>query len=279
MAKRCALGWLANGGVLAAVLLAAAVLAASEPIKGVRQFNPYDPTVEIFSAVEAGQLEVRLVAKDSTECRVLITNKTERPLNVSVPAALAGVPVLAQNLPGFADGVGPANNSNAPQRLGIGNPFNAREGGNQPLLNLPNGQQRGRNAPFAPFNVAPEAVAQLRLAAVCLDPGKPNPKPAAPYQLCPLKSVSEEPGVAELCAMLARGELSQRAAQAAAWHLNNHLSWDQLRAKRVKVVFLGVGRPMFTKRELAEGEQAADKAIEAAKAGKTGGKQGSLTMN
>lgn len=280
MATRCSFRWLTSG-VLAAVLVAPALLAASEPIKGVRPFSPYDQTVKIFSAVEAGQLEVRLIARNSTDCRVLITNKTDRPLNVSVPAALAGVPVLAQNLPDFMnnDGGQPSGNSNSPQRLGIGNPFSAGGQGNPPMSNMQDGQQQQRpNAPFAPFNVAPEAVAQLRLAAVCLDPGKPNPRPAAPYELRPLESVSEEPGVAELCVMLGQGEVSQKAAQAAAWHLNNHLSWDQLRAKRLKLTYLPVGRPMFTKRELAEAEQAAAKAVETAEADKKDAKQGSLTM-
>jgi hypothetical protein len=78
--------------------------------------------------------------------------------------------------------------------------------------------------------------------------------------------------------MLAQGKVSQRAAQAAAWHLNNHLSWDELRAKRLKVAF-GLTRPYFTKRELAEGEEAADEAVRVARAATKKRKSPSLSMH
>ena len=60
------------------------------------EFNPEHESIEMFQAIEDGQIEVRLIPRNSTEANVLIENKTEQPLNVELPAAFAGVPVLAQ---------------------------------------------------------------------------------------------------------------------------------------------------------------------------------------
>lgn len=280
MATRCAVGRLPQVGALAGVFLTAALLAASEPIKGVREFNSHDQTVELFSAAEEGLLEIRVVPRDATECRLLIANKSDQPLNVRLPEAMAAVPVLAQGIGDFSNFDQTANGRNAPQQLGIGNSFGTQGSGNQQLFNQP-GQNRDNQPFFAPFNIAPEKVAQLRLTAMCFDPGNPDPKPAMPYELRPLDSVAQEPGVRELCAMVGRGELSQRAAQAAAWHLHNHLSWDRLRAMRFKVAF-GQTHPYFTRRQLEQGQKAAEMAVEAAEAAKKAdkhGSQGSLTLN
>ena len=82
------------------------------------------------------------------------------------------------------------------------------------------------------FNVPPEKVGQLKVATVCLEHGKREPRAAIPYEIKPLDSVTTKPGVRELCAMLGSGQINQRAAQAAAWHLNNGMSWQELAAKR-----------------------------------------------
>ena len=53
-------------------------------------------SVEMFSAMAQGQIEVKLIPKDSTQSRVIIENKTKKALSVKLPDAFAGVPVLAQ---------------------------------------------------------------------------------------------------------------------------------------------------------------------------------------
>ena len=50
--------------------------------------------------MEKGQIAVKLIPKDSTQCRVLIENKTDKPLTVKLPETFAGVPVLAQRAGG-----------------------------------------------------------------------------------------------------------------------------------------------------------------------------------
>jgi len=273
MRKVCSVGWLARLATLAAVVLVVPPLTASDQIKGVGEFNPQDETVELFAGIEQGKLEVKLIPKDSTQCRVLITNKTDKPLNVSLPGAFAGVPVLAQmqfqpgNFPPGNFQPGMANRNNAPQQVGIGNQFGNNPGMGNQFLNLrgPGNNmmpQRGRMQPkFAPFNVAPENVAQLRLTSVCLEYGKPNPRPKMPYAIQPIQSATEKAEVEALCRMLGRGQVGQRAAQAAAWHLANEMSWEQLARLRRKSTVATLSQPIFTSRELAEGKKAAEAAI------------------
>src|SRR5258708_17906907 len=59
-------------------------------------YNPADENVELFEAIEKGDLKVKVVAKDSTQARVFIQNKTKKPLNVKLPEAFAAMPILAQ---------------------------------------------------------------------------------------------------------------------------------------------------------------------------------------
>jgi len=255
-------------GLVAA--LAPAALLAADAVKGTGKFNSQHETVEVFAAIEAGQVEAQLIAKDSTQACLRLTNKAGKPLNVQMPATLAAVPVLAQfnfpNNPG-----GGINNAGAPQPLGLGNPMM----NNNPLFNAGN---PGGPFNFAAFNLAPEQVAQVKLPAVCLEHGKPEPKPQIAYQVRPLESVSDKPAVQELCAMLGRGEIPQRAAQAATWHLNNDLSWKQLKAERIKFAFGRLSEPYFSARELAQGQKAAEKAMETVKAAQSPpGKSNSAT--
>jgi hypothetical protein len=261
--------WWLRLSVWAAAVGATGLLWAADPIKGAGKFNPQHESAEVFAAIQAGQVEAQLIPKDSAQVCLLLKNKTAKPLNVELPAALAAVPVLAQfNLPGNPNNQG--NNANGPQPLGLGNP-----GANNPLFNLGNGPGNRGNI-F--FNIAPEQVAQIRLPAVCLAYGQPEPKPQMTYQLKPLASVTDKPGVQELCAMLARGEVSQRAAQAAAWHLSNEMSWKQLKAERIKIAFGRLSEPYFTDRELTEGQKAANKALEQAKKQKEAAKSPSVSM-
>jgi hypothetical protein len=277
MRSYCLIGKLMPLSTLAAVLLLPAALIGSDRIKGVREYCSHDETVEVFSGIESGKLEVKLIPKDSTECRVLIKNKTDKPLNVSLPDVFAGVPVLAQV---FGDNLGMGDRAtNTAQQLGIGNPFGSNAHGIQgnQFFNVP-GWGNNVGPGFAPFNVAPEKVAQLRLASVCLNPGKPDPRPRMAYEIKPIESVTTRPEVQELCRMLGRGQVAQRPAQAAAWHLNNGLSWRQLAALRVRISFGPLARPLFTPRALAVAKKAAENATRLARDREHSDQTSSLSM-
>ncbi len=106
------------------------------------------------------------------------------------------------------------------------------------------------------MNVPPEKVAQLNVTTVCLEHGKREPRSTVPYEIEPLDNLTTVPGVRELCQMLGGGQIDQRAAQAAAWHLNNGMSWETLAAKQI-VHANGTREPYFTPAQLQAGMQIA----------------------
>jgi hypothetical protein len=191
--------------------------------------------VEMFQAIEDGNIAVRLVPKDSKECRVIIENKTKKPLTVKLPETFAGVPVLAQ-----------VNNNN--------NNNNNRGGQNQ---GMGGGMgMGGMGGGMGAFYIPPEKTGQLKVTTVCLEHGKAEPRPNVPYEIKPIESFTNNAAVAELCRLLGHGQINQRAAQAAAWNLNNNMSWEQLAAKRLKFAN-GTSQPYFSPQEIRAGMQAA----------------------
>ena len=173
--------------------------------------NPLAEEVELFAAVQQQQINVQLIPHDELQCRLLISNKTDKPLSVKLPASFAGVPVLAQigQLP--IPGMGPGNNRNA-------DPFN-----NNPAKNAP--QRVGGGSGSMMLNVPPESMRRVKLETVCLDHGNPVPRATIKYEIRPVAAAMDKAGVAEVCEMLGRHEISHRAAQLAAWHLSNDMSW------------------------------------------------------
>jgi hypothetical protein len=99
------------------------------------------------------------------------------------------------------------------------------------------------------FNVAPEKVGQFKVATVCLEHGKPDPRPSMKYEIRPIEEATNRPAVADLCRRLGCGEVNQRVAQVAAWHLNNDMSWEELAKKHYKYAN-GMTKPYFTPDEI-----------------------------
>ena len=233
------LSWL---GLIIAVALIPSLLSAAErhgklPKSG--QYNPDHATVEMFAAIEEGQIGVKLIPKDSTQSGVLIENLTDKPLNVKLPTAFAGVPVLAQQFGGVG-GNNRGNRGGGGGNQGFGGGFGGGGGG------------FGGGGGGGMFNVAPEKVGRLKVPTVCLEHGKREPRARIPYEIKPLKSFTEKPGVKELCQMLGSGRVNQRAAQVAAWHLNNDMSFQELAAERNRFAN-GTSQPFFTPQELRAG--------------------------
>ncbi len=111
------------------------------------------------------------------------------------------------------------------------------------------GRGNGFNMGNGLFNVPPEKVGQFKVATVCLEYGKPDPRPGMKYEIRPIEEATNEPAVAEVCRKLGRGELDQRVAQVAAWHLNNDMSWEKLANMRFKYAN-GMSKPYFTPEEV-----------------------------
>jgi len=223
-----------------AVLLVPALLMAGDRPRKIGPYHPEDATVEMFEAIENGQITVRLIPKDSTLCNVLVENKSEKPLNVKLPDAFAGVPVLAQ-LGGMGGGMGGMGGMGGGQGFGGGMGGMGMGGGM-------GGMGMGM------MNVPPEKVGKLKVTTVCLEHGKPEPRAAMKYEIKPIEEFTDRPAVHELCRMLGTGRINQRAAQVAAWHLNNDMTLQQLAAKRIEYAN-GGGHPYFHPLELRAGMQ------------------------
>ncbi len=186
---------------------------------------------------------MRLIPKDDTQSRMIITNKTKQPLNVKLPDVFAGRPVLAQA--GGLGGGGGGRGGGGNQSMGGG---------------MGGGMMGGGGMGGGMFNIPPEDVGQFKVATVCLEHGKKEPRPNIPYEIVPLEQVTTEPGVKELLTEFGKGRVNQRAAQAAAWHLANGLSWQQLANKRIEHLN-GTAEAWFSPLEIRAGMQFATTAM------------------
>jgi hypothetical protein len=206
-----------------------------------------DPNaVDLFKAIEAGEIEVTLIPRDAIEGTISVTNKTDKPLTIKMPAAFAGVPVLAQigggGLGGGLGGGGGNNNggsnSNANQGLGGG------------MMGGMGGGMMGGGMMGGMFSVAADKAVKGKVAFVCLDHGLKDPNPRIPYKIVPIESYAKTDEVAEIVKMMCSRELDQHSAQAAAWHVQNGMSWDELAKKIGKKHIGGATEPYFSAAQL-----------------------------
>jgi hypothetical protein len=86
------------------------------------------------------------------------------------------------------------------------------------------------------FSVPPERTAKVPYSSICLEHGKPDPSPRMTYQLMPPEYMVSDPNVLELIDAYSTGRVRYETAQAAAWHLADNMSWQQLATKRVRRV-------------------------------------------
>ncbi len=203
-------------GVWVPLLLIPAMLLAAEPRKA-RTKTPQPEvkaeSVELFPAIEKGQIKVRLTAKNADQCLLMVRNATDRPLQVQLPEAFGGVPVLAQRSGGSqAAGDPPVGNPGSTQALGMAPPETLYQpGGSTAHLDVPAG-----------------GLSRVMLRSVCLERYKRGPSARIPYQVKPLSQITDKPEVFELCRMISSSNVNMRMVQAAAWHVNNGLDWGRM---------------------------------------------------
>ena len=201
-------------------------------------------TVELFAAIKAGDIAVKLIPKDVKEANLLIENKANRPLTIKLPEAFAGVPVLAQIGGGFGGGGLGGGGGGGGGQQGIGGGFGGGGGGFGG-----GGQGGGGQGGF--FNVAPDRVGKIKVATVCLEHGKRDPNPRVPYEIRPIESFTKDQKVIEVVKMLGRGEVPRNTAQATVWHLANGLSWPELAHKDRVRLRNGYVEKYFAPQEIA----------------------------
>lgn len=237
-------------------------------------------TVELFDAIKAGDIAVKVIPKDEAAGKVVIENKTKRPLAIRLPEVFVAAPVAAQifgapganGFPGVNDGNGQLGQAGA-QNQPVGGGFNNQGGAN--------GRQANGNGNFngGIFKVEPEKVGRLKFTTVCLAHGKPTPNPHIEYQLLPVESFTSNAKTVETLKMLARGEIDQKSAQALAWRYENGKSWSEL-GRLVGARHLnGRSEGMFTAGQLAKAKKLAGEVEKRASANhRTDDKRTSLAL-
>src|SRR5436190_7769182 len=80
-------------------LSTAAVAASKQPLKKLKHDSTI-PSVELFDAIEQGLVETTVIAKNSHEASVFVTNKSGAPVSIQVSQAVVVVQVLKQFFPG-----------------------------------------------------------------------------------------------------------------------------------------------------------------------------------
>ena len=205
---------------------------------------------DVLDAETAGLVTVKFIPNDSRSAQVLVTNKSNKPLALKMPAAYAGVPVLGQmgmggmgggmgGMGGMGGGMGGMGGGMGGQAMGGGG-MGGMGGGMGGMGGGMGGMGGGMGGmPGGAFSVPAEKTKVLKITTVCLEHGKKEPSSRMAYKLVALDTFSTDPKLQVILASLGRGELSQKVAQAATWHVANGLSWDQLAAKKID----RLGRP------------------------------------
>lgn len=210
--------------LLSGALAAVALGVAAGPSRPARTAAP--EVHDVLAAQRAGLVSVRYIPNDSRSAQIVVTNRSDRPLTLRLPDSFAGVPVLAQFGGGMAGPMG--GGVNGPGGFAAANVPQAAAG-----AGVPNGGP-GLGAAGGFQSLPPERTRSIRVPTVCLEYGKPEPTPRVAYELVPLASRAGDPRLTTVLQGLASGEVSQKVAQAATWHIASGLSWDQLAAETIK---------------------------------------------
>lgn len=216
-----------------------------------------EPTgvTDLFAAESRQLVTVRYIPNDAKSAQIIITNRTRRPLTLRLPEAFAGVPVLAQ----FGGmGMGGGGGQGGFAAGGIGGGAQATGGGmgglgGQGMNGMGGGGMGGAGG--GAFSIPPEKTKVFRVPTVCLEYGKREPTARMPYKLGPAASFSSDPKLAWVLEQLGRGQLPQKVAQAAAWHLSSGLSWEKLAAEKIDHAGGVPDEPYFSPAELIAAHQ------------------------
>jgi hypothetical protein len=235
-----------RAGLVLVMALPAFALAASPTSKPKNEAPA--KAVDLFAGMDAGDIEAVLIMKDSTEGNLTIKNNTDQPLTVKLPEAFAGVPILAQRRGGGGGGMAG----------GMGGMGGGRGGGMQGMMGggMGGGMMgggmgggmggMGGGMGGGMFNIAPDKVQKVKIAAVCMDHGLTDPNPRVAYKPIPAESYAKDASVIELVKLMLAGQIDQHSTQAAVWNLQNGLSWDELLAKIGAKHINGTTEPYFT---------------------------------
>ncbi|MGL6194742.1 MAG: hypothetical protein ACRC2T_07975 [Thermoguttaceae bacterium] len=249
--------------LLLSALVVCTFFAAVTDLSAARRSKAQPRTVGFFDAISQGLIEVKYIANDSFGGQMIIKNKTKEPLLIQKPFAFAGVPALSQfgpgelgmgggmggmggmggdmmggDMGGGRGGRGSSNTTGGSTSGGgsqsVGGGMGGMGGGMGGMSGGMGGGMGGGRGGMGGgmFNIGPEKTIREKVRTVCLEHGKKEPNSRVEYAIQPISDFSDSKELGVLCAMIGTGQVNQNAGQAAAWHLSNNMSWDELAAKK-----------------------------------------------
>jgi len=228
--------------------------------------SPYDPdarTVEFFSGQQAEEILVQVTPNGASGGNLFLTNQTQEPLTVKLPAGFVGVPINPQ-LIGMGQGNSPfgsnfgnqgsgmglnsgANNGMATNGMqafggGTGNQMSGMNGMNGSGMN---GMNSGNSFPSGFFSIPAGKTLRVPYTSVCLNHGLNEPTSRTTVKLMPVEEYTEDPVLQTLINQVGTHPQHQHTLQAAIWHVANGMSWEQLARKSIGPVAVP-GRTYFS---------------------------------
>ncbi|MDO5581571.1 MAG: hypothetical protein Q4G69_10585 [Planctomycetia bacterium] len=220
-----------------------------------------EETVGLFSAMEQGQVDVKLTLQNSKSCTIRIKNKGEKALRIEMPSTFAASPVLAQL--GLVDTYNRITNAAASDDRGGGgyNAFGAgysppnAGGSNYQSVGGGSGKSSsgGGGKSGGAFFIAPEKSVFEKVRIVCLEHGKKDPRPSVEYQIMPLDRFTKNKTTQVLCQMLGDPNVDHYSIQAAVWNEENNISFNELARKTTEEMGTNVKHSYFTASQLQTG--------------------------
>ncbi|MCY2982976.1 MAG: hypothetical protein NTY15_04985 [Planctomycetota bacterium] len=216
-------------------------------------------TVEMFQAMEEGILTVDFIGKDAKEANLIFKNKGNDPINVVLPQTFGAVPVLAQGMMGGMMGGGGMGGMGGGGMGGMGGGGMGGMGGGQGMGGGMGGMGGGGMGGMGGggmggmggggmmggmMRIEADTPRKMTVATLCLNHGKADPNPRMKYKVVRLAEVNDSPVIEEFCKALAAGKVAQNTAQAAAWHVANGLTWEEL-VRKPRVISEYTGVEMF----------------------------------
>lgn len=225
-----------------------------QPIKKL-YVDPAAETMDLFEGIDQGIFEATIIPKSSLEGNVFVENKSNKVLTVKLPRAVAAVQVLKQGFgagAGAGGGAGGLGGGAGQGQGGQGGQGQAMGGG---MGGMGGGGMGGGGMGMGMMSIPPEKTVQVPLKSVCLNHGKPEPRPNMTYKLVKLETYTKDPVLQELLATFAAGNMDQQAAQAATWHVTDKMSWQELATKQITMLGGLPPKPYFTPAQLMAAQQ------------------------
>lgn len=223
------------------------------------KFDPSAERVELFEGIEKGLFKVRVLPKDSKKGKLLIENMTDKPLTVELPESFVAQQQTLKQPQGQGGGGGGTGGGFGGGGQGGGG-FGGR-GGGQGFggggrggggFGGGGGGFGGGGGGF--FSIPAEKVVAMPYRSVCLEHGKKEPNIRMTYGLVRTEEYTKDERLVELLSLVASRNIDSKIAQAAAWHITDKMSWDQLANKQVKHL-VGRPTPYFHPRQLQAAQQ------------------------